>query len=139
METAKTCTGCTIEQPVENFYLTKGKPQARCKRCVLDYQRHYYKSKGGRDPLVARNNRLKREYGIDVAEFDRVAATQGGRCLTCHIVPDEVLHVDHCHKTGRVRGLLCNNCNRALGMVKDDPAIARALADYLESQSNGQD
>jgi hypothetical protein len=63
-------------------------------------------------------------------------AAQGGRCAICRgdssSSPGGVLHVDHCHTTRQVRGLLCADCNRALGQFKDDAAILRAAAEYLE-------
>jgi hypothetical protein len=45
------------------------------------------------------------------------------------------LAIDHCHTHGHARGLLCNNCNRAIGLLKDDPAILRKAADYLDSHT----
>lgn len=46
------------------------------------------------------------------------------------------LHVDHCHKTGKFRGILCHKCNRALGFFKDDPALLRRAADYIDKYGN---
>ncbi|WP_331283873.1 endonuclease VII domain-containing protein [Streptomyces sp. H39-S7] len=71
-----------------------------------------------------------RQYGITVAERDELIASQAGMCPICLAASAE--HVDHCHETGRVRGVLCFNCNSALGKLRDDPdAMRRALA-YLE-------
>lgn len=65
-------------------------------------------------------------------------AAQGGHCALCPRKPEEQaqgrrhLSVDHCHKTGQVRGLLCNTCNRGLGLLQDDPALLKAGAEYLQ-------
>lgn len=69
-------------------------------------------------------------YGISPEEYEARLADQDGRCAICTEVtapPD----VDHCHATGRVRGLLCRRCNLALGKFKDDPAIIERALDYL--------
>lgn len=82
----------------------------------------------------ARQNRyMKHHYGIGILERYGLAERQGYRCAACG-VPDErgSLHVDHCHETGKVRGLLCGNCNRAIGLFQDNPAALRAAAEYLE-------
>ena len=63
----------------------------------------------------------------------------GGLCLICKKPPlgkHTRLGVDHCHATGRVRGLLCNRCNRAMGMFEDDPDLLVAAAAYLQRLDN---
>lgn len=75
-------------------------------------------------------SRLKREYGISLDFYDGMYVAQGGKCAICH-QPNE-LHVDHDHATGKVRGLLCGPCNRALGQFKDDPTRLRRAAEYLQ-------
>jgi hypothetical protein len=78
----------------------------------------------------ARSDHLKRQYGITQAERDALVASQGGVCCIClSAVPE---HVDHCHKTGRVRGVLCFSCNAALGQFKDRPDAIRRAAAYVE-------
>jgi hypothetical protein len=76
-----------------------------------------------------------RKYGVTLADYDAMLAAQGGKCAVCLTTPDTqrygVFHVDHCHTSGAVRGLLCRGCNNVLGVVNDDPAaLARAIA-YL--------
>ena len=73
-----------------------------------------------------------RKYGLSAAEFEVLAAAQNGACAICAKVYESAkLHVDHDHDSGKVRALLCGSCNRAIGMLKDDPALCRAAADYL--------
>ncbi|WLW56308.1 endonuclease VII domain-containing protein [Streptomyces sp. YU58] len=78
----------------------------------------------------SRRDHLKRHYGITEAERDELIASQGGVCCICLAAVPE--HVDHCHKTGRVRGVLCFSCNAALGQFKDRPDAIRRAAAYVE-------
>lgn len=76
---------------------------------------------------------LARRYGMTVTEYEALLRAQDGRCAICGLEPtDRNLHVDHCHKTGEVRGLLCTLCNLGIGMLADDAERLRAAADYLE-------
>lgn len=75
-----------------------------------------------------------RRAGVSDAEAERMAYAQDYRCAICretHLVP-RAMCVDHCHATGRVRGLLCNACNLGLGHFKDDPHRLREAAAYVE-------
>ena len=78
-----------------------------------------------------RNYRLKRRYGITEADFDRMFEEQGGLCAICREAPAE--HVDHDHATERVRGLLCFNCNGALGQFRDRRDLMLAAIAYLDA------
>ncbi|MFG3359405.1 endonuclease VII domain-containing protein [Streptomyces griseofuscus] len=80
-----------------------------------------------------RSGHLKRQYGLTVAERDAMVASQRGLCVICLKAP--TAHVDHCRKTGRVRGVLCFNCNSAIGKLGDDPDAVRRAAAYLEGIS----
>ncbi|MFI2763083.1 endonuclease VII domain-containing protein [Streptomyces echinatus] len=77
-----------------------------------------------------RANHLRRSYGLTEAERDAMVVSQRGLCAICLDGPPE--HVDHCHKTGRVRGVLCFNCNSAIGKLRDDPDVGRRAVAYLE-------
>jgi hypothetical protein len=83
---------------------------------------------------------LKRRLGMTTEQYDAMLAAQDGTCAICGR-PETMIHrvgrvprlaVDHDHKTGVVRGLLCGNCNHGLGKFQDDPARLRAAADYIE-------
>ncbi len=80
--------------------------------------------------VKGRAGHLKRHYGLTEAERDELVASQKGLCVICLKAPP--VHVDHCHKTGRVRGVLCFNCNSAIGKLGDDPDAVRRAAAYLE-------
>ena len=79
-----------------------------------------------------------RKYNLTLEQYDQLWNTQHGLCAVCFqpetaIVWDRVKHlaVDHCHKTGHVRGLLCTNCNLALGGFKDDKRVLKSAINYL--------
>jgi hypothetical protein len=82
-----------------------------------------------------RKHRLRCIYGISLEEYDAMLDRQGGVCAICKRKPDEgkALFVDHCHVTGRVRGLLCGKCNSVLAFGNDDPDILRAAIAYLQA------
>lgn len=77
---------------------------------------------------------ILRTYGLTSDAYDAMIAAQGGNCAACSrpLTPGKHSHVDHCHKTGKVRALLCQGCNVALGAIGDDPERLRLLAAYLE-------
>ncbi|MFJ3881948.1 endonuclease VII domain-containing protein [Streptomyces sp. NPDC090077] len=83
--------------------------------------------------IQGRAGHLKRSYGMTEAERDEMIAAQGGVCLICLKAP--AVHVDHCHTTGKVRGVLCFNCNTAIGKLGDDPDAARRVVSYLEGHA----
>ena len=79
-------------------------------------------------------NKLKREFDITVEDYEALMVKQNNVCAICE-EPDpqgQRLAVDHNHKTGKVRGLLCGRCNKALGSFKEDPEIIEAAIAYLE-------
>lgn len=88
-----------------------------------------------------RDGTLRRKYGIGNAEFNALLERQDGRCALCDEKPrmpkrtkyDQwtAFHVDHCHRTGRVRGLLCARCNASLGWVEANPLILQRVEKYL--------
>lgn len=86
---------------------------------------------------------FKTKYGITIDEYEILREGQGRACAICgrtdpigrvsKFGPDYWLHVDHNHETGAVRGLLCSNCNQALGLLGEDPVNAARATDYLSS------
>lgn len=89
-------------------------------------------------PKKRKAQRLK-QYKLTLEEFNQILENQQGRCAICGYSdqdkPSFFPLVDHCHKTGKVRGLLCLNCNHGLGQFKDDPHLLRLAANYLETNS----
>lgn len=79
-----------------------------------------------------KNRYLKRYYGIDIEDFEKMVDSQGGRCKICNTIPDKKLCVDHCHKTGTIRGLLCSKCNSGIGMLQDSPELLENALKYLK-------
>lgn len=93
-----------------------------------------YKRKNRR---VAYLQESARKYGITPAWFEQQMREQGDACATCAKLFDwddkqTKPHIDHCHATGKVRGLLCNRCNSILGLVADSPERLLSLAEYLK-------
>ncbi|MFI7442578.1 endonuclease VII domain-containing protein [Nonomuraea indica] len=79
-----------------------------------------------------RNYKLKLRYGITEDDFERMLARQGGLCAICQAVPGAF--VDHCHRTGQVRGVLCFNCNNGLGHFGDNTVLLELAALYLDGE-----
>lgn len=98
-------------------------------------RREWYHNEGGRD--TQRNTAFQKAYGISLADYEQMLVEQDGRCAICGQPPkDRRLAVDHDHETGRVRGLLCyGHCNRAIGLLRDNPELLRRAAEYLERAS----
>ncbi len=78
--------------------------------------------------------RLKRDYKYSLEEYKEMHNLQKGKCAICKEVPDKKLRVDHDHKTGSFRGLLCDRCNRVLGFINDDISILESAVHYLETR-----
>jgi hypothetical protein len=143
----KTCPKCSATKLLSDFVLREsgprtGQPVAFCRTCNGEAQR----VRKERDPTVYRRcewpSKLKRLYGLTVEQYYQILADQGGACATCgaknpgtrnykRMGKSEYFYVDHCHTTGRVRGLLCGACNRAIGYLKDDPEVCDKVSAYL--------
>jgi Recombination endonuclease VII len=111
--------------------------QQRFRAAHPNYDRDWQR----RQPIEKRRDRwLRARYGISWAEYQEILKAQGGKCAvdTCTEPPGGrggTYHVDHDHITGKVRGLLCSNCNRALGLLRDLAERVEGLARYIRSRS----
>lgn len=121
--------------------------ERRCRFCgavidVNDHAKKVFCSKSCRDQERLSRQRednrlghLKRTFGITPEQFEEMLHRQGRKCAICGGVWQEATRnwtVDHDHKTGKVRGILCQNCNAGIGMLGDDPATLRAALRYLK-------
>ena len=96
------------------------------------------------NPSKRRDYELRANYGMTLQQYDTMLEEQGGVCAVCRQPESSVnqrgqvkpLAVDHCHSTGRIRGLLCSGCNVSIGHAKDNPETLRNLANYLEANTN---
>ena len=82
---------------------------------------------------VNRRSHLRRKYGLSIEVYEFLCLVQDQKCAICG-EEVEKLHVDHEHGTGRVRGLLCGKCNKAIGLLNDDPQLLSAAAVYLQKR-----
>lgn len=130
----KTCIRCRENKRLENFAThptAKDGRRNQCNPCR-------YKMALERDP----NYRNKQKgwnlgrYGITVSEYDQMLKEQNNLCKICKQDFIKTPHVDHCHETKKIRGLLCSNCNTMLGLAKDSPQILERAIRYLELSRN---
>ena len=103
-------------------------PEAKLKRQTREQRRNSKK------PLAKKDAELKRLYGIGIEDYLELIDKQNNVCKICkkECKTKSRLSVDHDHKTKKIRGLLCNRCNRAIGMFEDDPKLLREAARYFE-------
>lgn len=128
----KRCTECGETKPIDEFASAgKNKKRAKCKPCLARKKREYYK----KNPHKARRRNLKTNYGISVETFDSMVEKQHGCCASCN-KPTDALVVDHDHSTGKVRALLCSNCNLLLGHAHDDTQKLANAIEYLLKHKN---
>jgi hypothetical protein len=126
-EGTKWCPECDQIKPIDDFTRNRSQASGRssyCRPCHNEISKRDKEKHGG-----ARNYHLRRRYGITVAHFDEMFAAQGGVCAICREAKAE--HVDHDHATGQVRGLLCFNCNGALGQFRDRTDLMIRAVGYL--------
>lgn len=124
----------------DNFYWRKLLPSTESSK---EHQRRWRKL----NPDKAKSTLLKKQFGIGLNDYIEMFERQGGKCYICGI-PGNVfsekknlsttLVVDHCHKTGKIRKLLCYGCNTGLGLFKDNPAVLRRAAAYIKEHSAGE-
>lgn len=132
---ANRCPKCQQWLPMSDFnkgVRTKHGSATYCRPCHNQWAKEWNKSEVGKQSR--HRSRIRYEYDLNAQTFDLLRQNQQGVCAICKQSPDngKELCVDHCHVTGKVRGLLCDKCNRALGYLKEDPQLIRRAADYLD-------
>jgi hypothetical protein len=151
MET-KICTCCAVELPIESFNAnpTKSKPfrkRSRCKGCDKKVQSLYKKSNKEvlkikalsyqrKNPDKRKDYKLRWRYGASLEIYEKLLVEQGGLCAICKTNNPVNKHkkrfcIDHNHSTGKIRGLLCDNCNKGIGCLKDSKDLVLSALEYL--------
>ena len=131
----RTCMTCGKEKLTTDFYFRNKKYNRRhseCKICTGERVKARHKE----NPERTKNNDLKRLYGITLDEHTQMYENQNGVCAICKNEGDgkwKKLCVDHDHETGRVRQLLCRNCNMVLGQVGDNINLLEEMIKYLQT------
>ena len=129
----KKCTKCGEVKPLNSFYIHSketGIYRNDCKDCSKKRT-----AKNTMSPEYFRENHLKKTYGITLEQYDKMLEEQDNGCAICGTEESGGkgrFHVDHCHDTGKVRGLLCMPCNVALGGFKDSVLNLASAIQYLE-------
>lgn len=133
--TNKTCRGCGVNKPRSAFIGENVKirvPYDLCKTCRNKRSSEYRKNNREKYLESKRKCRLKVVFGITIAQYEKMLLKQGGTCGICGSKPDKVrLAVDHDHRTGKIRGLLCDSCNRGLGQLGDSEEVLISALEYL--------
>lgn len=126
------CADCETAKPLDQFPRNRSDPSGHgsyCKPCYNERGRESRERLHG----GSREYHLRHRYGIGQREVDQMIAEQLDTCAACRKAKPE--HVDHDHATGKVRGLLCFNCNQALGNIRDDVYAMRGLIRYLDAHN----
>ena len=150
----KICNKCEKEKSEEEYDWRKtpaGKTirNSICSQCISEYQKERYKDpevrikqalstlKYGQSDVgrkKEKNARYLREYGITLEDKERMIQENGSICPICKTSdPGRFWTVDHCHRTGKIRGILCDKCNKMLGLANDDMVRLISAAHYLST------
>lgn len=136
----KTCNSCKHSLDLTNFTKLKSSPDGlnrTCRDCHRVMTKAYWASKPEQRKAKATRWKLKKRYGITPALYNQMLVAQDGKCAIAGCFSATRLHVDHCHKTGKVRALLCQMCNMALGCIKENRKIALELIKYISVHKDG--
>lgn len=139
MET-KVCTKCDKEKPLAEYWVAhkaSGRLRGDCKSCSNERHKTRYQDR----PEVLAEYRLtanrKHKYGVTREDVTQMLSDQGGSCAICSNKIDyTTAHLDHCHASMKVRGLLCKGCNSGLGQFRDDIELLRKAILYLKERGS---
>lgn len=144
----KVCCRCKVEKPRTEFYQSKGKTSGACKVCKAEMYKDWEKRNPEKRKKLHQNFYAKKKermrwywieskYGMTKEKYHELLEEQNNGCRICgateakHRSSNNLL-VDHCHVTGKYRGLLCNRCNTSLGFVNDDIELLEKMVNYLK-------
>jgi len=136
----KTCSVCKQYKEADAYYTrssTDLRLKGACQECCRARARRYWSEKT--TPDAQREANLRKSFGIGIEDYDKLLEEQKGKCKicgSCHSTFKRRLAVDHCHDTGKIRGLLCQFCNTGLGNFKDNIELLERAKQYLEN-TNG--
>jgi hypothetical protein len=137
----KKCAKCGEQKPLSNFRKkVDGKfgVGAQCKICINLKQapNKSYRHLKGYDRY--KNNHFLKNYKITLQEVNEIIKNQGFKCAICekHLTPGKQTHLDHCHDSNKIRGVLCTTCNVGLGMFKDSLLLLKSALNYLEKYNS---
>lgn len=140
------CRACNLEAKHQRYLKDRASAIARTKRWQQANADRVNASQRARraKPEVkrrAREEHLKRKFGMTIEQYDAMLEAQGGGCLICGRPPREdiSLHVDHDHSTGEIRGILCFRCNNALADLQEDQLLLLKAAAYLDRQDHREE
>lgn len=137
---SKVCSGCRETKELTEFWRRSDRKNgyvSRCKECRNKAQKEAYREEPKR--ADNRKQKLRINFGLSVEEYDSLSKKQGDVCAICkepekalsRLGHPKYLAVDHCHTTGKIRGLLCHNCNIGIGNLKDSVSLLKEAIDYL--------
>lgn len=151
----KSCTKCYQFLPFDDFdkrasfkfglhswcKICRGKVNSKSAKKL--YQKWDSLDEEGKLNSISRNSYLVSHYGITLEEYSKMLEDCGGVCYICNQPETSInrhgdtkpLHIDHDHKTGKIRGLLCSSCNKGLGFFKDNEELLKAAIEYLRVNS----
>jgi hypothetical protein len=108
------------------------------------YMRIWQKNRRSKNTYYSKNSDLKKSYGVNLVWFNHQFDLQKSVCLICKHPETTMikgktisLSVDHCHNTGKVRGLLCKPCNQGIGLLRHNPTLLQSAIDYLRKHDSG--
>ena len=131
----KHCGCCAKDLPLQMFAKNAAKKDGLQERCTPCRAQHHQATKHKRPKQTKEQKRryLMSSYGLTKDEFDAMLKKQNNCCAICGSSDwgKPSPSIDHCHTTGKVRGLLCNNCNRGLGLLKDSTEVIKNAIKYL--------
>ena len=140
----KECCVCNVRKPFTEFFNYKNKSDGksyRCKVCDDVARKKWSTDNPEKAHLSQRQRNLKCKFGVDLQWYEEQFKKQNYSCAICETKTNKTVgerqfwnfSVDHCHDSGKVRGILCNNCNRALGLFQDNPELLTKAAHYVNS------